>query len=417
MSISRRQLLAGSAAMIATGPTSTLWAAEGRVTLAGGTIWQGKAEPLKNAVVDIDDGKVVSITSGSASGTHVIDVTGKVVTAGLVDLLTNTGVIEVSLEPSTRDDRQAKLHDPVRAAFRTADGYNPASSIVPITRREGLTSVGVIPHEGLVPGQSAWADLSGATPGDALASTSLALHVNLHDGAHGHFDGSRGTAMLRLRELFDDARAFKANPRGYDRRELRNLGASRLDLLTVVRALDGELPVFFHVDRASAIVSVLKLAADNNLDAVLASAAEAWKVASQIAAANVPAIVYPLDHGPRSFAALGAREDNAARLHRAGVRIALSTGSTHNARKLRQAAGNAVRAGLPHRAALDAVTDAPARICKMDDYGSLQKGRVANIAVWSGDPFELSSRGERMFIRGREVSLQSRQTALFERYR
>ena len=104
-------------------------------------------------------------------------------------------------------------------------------------------------------------------------------------------------------------------------------------------------------------------------------------------------------------------------MHAAGVTIALSTGESHNARKLRQAAGNAVRAGLPADAALDAVTDAPARIMGLVAYGTPDAGRVANLVVWSGDPFELSTEVERVFVHGVETSLRSRQTALFERYR
>ena len=175
--------------------------------------------------------------------------------------------------------------------------------------------------------------------------------------------------------------------------------------------------VELFVQRASDILGVLQLGKDYGLKLVLESAGEGWKVAKQIAEANVPVLLQPLDDGPRSFVALGLREDNAALLNKAGVKLALCYASTHNARKLRQAVGNAVRAGLPHRAALNACTDAPARIFGLDNYGTPKTGRVANLVVWSGDPFELSSRAERMLIRGREVSLRSRQTALFDRYK
>ena len=98
--------------------------------------------------------------------------------------------------------------------------------------------MGVVPVEGLVPGQSAWADLAGTRASDAVARASMALHINLHDYEFGSFGKSRGTAFLRLRELFDDARSFKQNRADYDSRRLRQLGASRLDLEAVVRALD-----------------------------------------------------------------------------------------------------------------------------------------------------------------------------------
>jgi len=388
-------------------------------SIAGGRLLRPGQPPLESAAIGIADGKITTVAAGAASsGAGVIDARGKIVTAGFTDLLTSVGLIEIDLEPSARDDVQISS-DPVRAAFLAADGYNPASSVIPVTRREGVTSVGVIPHGGLISGQSAWADLDGDASDDALAERQLALHVFVDDGSwYGSSRPSRGTALLRLRELLEDARAFKQNAAGFERRQLRRLSASRLDLAALVSALDGKLAVVFHVDRASDILAVLRLARDHKLRIVLASAAEGWKVAAQLAAARVPVVLYPLDNLPRSFAALGARDDNAALLAKAGVTVALSSGETHNARKLRQVAGNAIRAGLDRDLALAAVTREPARAVGLDKrYGSVEPGRVANLVVWSGDPFELSTRAEAVIIRGRKVSLRTRQTALFERYR
>jgi len=389
------------------------------LAIVGGELRRPGQAPLKDSVVRIEGGRVRYLGHDRArvTGAAQLDARGKIVTGGLVDLLTQIGIDEVDLEPSTRDDALAS-DDPVRAAFRAADGYDPASSLIAIARTGGLCSAGVIPSGGLVSGQSAWADLDGRLAREALARPSLALHVVLDDGAYGSLGQSRGTALLRLRELLDDARLYGKSRAAYDGRRLRKLGASRLDLQVVLRALSGELPVIFHVDRASDIIGAIELGRARGLRTVIASAAEGWKVAPELAKAKVPAIVYPFDEGPRSFAALGAREDNAALLHRAGVTVALSVGDSHNARKLRQAAGNAVRAGLPAAAALDAITDAPARIVGMDrDHGAPALGRFANLAVWSADPFELSTRLQALFIRGRRVSLRTRQTALLERYR
>ena len=173
----------------------------------------------------------------------------------------------------------------------------------------------------------------------------------------------------------------------------------------------------FHVDRAADILSALALARDLKLRPVIAGGAEAWKVARELAAARVPVLVYPLAQ-PSSFDSIGAREDNAARLFAAGVLVGISTGATHDARKLRQVAGNAVRAGLPHEAALAAITRVPAEALGLGArYGTLAVGKTANLVAWSGDPLELSTRALEVVIHGRKVSLKSRQTALFEKYR
>lgn len=417
----RRRALLQTAGAIAIGMTlpSTAHAAS-PLALVGGKLLRHDKEPLEGAVIVVEGGTIryAGTDDARARGAERIDANGKVITAGLVDVLTQIGTHEVSLEHTTRDDSdEPDEPDPIRAAFATADGYNPASSLVAVTRREGVTSVGVVPVGGLVAGQSAWADLDGTTPDQALARRSLALHVYLEDGQYGGFGKSRGAAMLRLRELFDDAKSYRANRGAYEKSMLRAHGVSRLDLEVIVRALDKKLPVVFHVDRASDILNVLAFAKAQGVLAVLASAAEGWKVATEIAKSGIPVAVYPLDHGPRSFAALGAREDNAALLVRAGVTLALSTGESHNARKLRQVAGNAVRAGLAHRAALAAITESPARMMAMTEHGAIAEGRVANLVVWTGDPLELSSIAETVIVRGRRVELDSRQTALLARYR
>jgi imidazolonepropionase-like amidohydrolase len=348
-------------------------------------------------------------------GAEVVDAKGLVVTPGLCDPLTSVGLVEVDLEKTTKDDTQGG-QDRIRAAFRAADGYNPSSSVVGVTRAEGVTSVGVVPTGGLVSGQSAWADLDGATATDALAAAPLALHVHLESGADP--DGGHATAILRVREAFDDARTFARVRAAWERNQSRPFAPSRLDLEALARALDGRLPVVFHVDRAADILSALAVAKEFKLRPVIAGGAESWRVALQLKAAKVPVIVYPLSSGPDSFDALGAREDTAARLHAAGVDVAISTAETHNARKLRQVAGNAVRGGLPHAAAISAITRAPAEALGLGDrYGTIAKGKVGNVVVWTGDPLELSSTARDVWIRGRRVSLANRQSALRDKYR
>jgi imidazolonepropionase-like amidohydrolase len=416
--LSRRSALAlGLTLLVA--PRTTRAEEGGLRAIAGGKLLRPGQPPLEGAVITIADGKIVGVASGGApaAADDVLDATGKLVTAGLSDLLTSVGLVEIGLEKRARDDALASS-DPVRAAFLAADGYNPDSSLIAVTRREGVTSVGVLPRGGLVSGQSAWADLDGDSQDTALGERRIALHVFVDDAQHGGGELNRGTALLRLRELFEDARVFKQSPAQFERRQLRQLSASRLDLLAVKEVLDGRLPVVFHVDRASDILAALRVAKQHKLRPIIASAAEGWKVRRELGAAKAPVVVYPFDNLPRSFSALGARDDNAALLASAGASVSISSGETHNARKLRQVAGNAIRAGLPYDAALAAVTLEPARAVGLAArYGSVEPGRVANLVVWSGDPFEISTRAEAVVIRGRSVSLRSRQTALFERYR
>jgi len=415
-------LFAGSLASAQPGPARPEAAAAPRapaaqkvVAIVNTLVHTGTGEILEDASVIIAGGAIQQVGRGIAApaGAEVIAVKGSVVTPGLVDPLTSIGLVEIIQEDATRDDQQGG-EDLIRAGFRAADGYNTASSVIPITRAEGITSAGIVPVGGLIAGQSAWADLTGATAADAIAQAPLAIHVYL--GALK--SGGHATAILRVREAFDDARTFAKTRAAWERNQSRRFAPSRLDLEALALAIGGRVPVVFHVNRAADILSALGVAKEMGLRAIIAGGAEAWRVKEALAASKTPVIVLPFDADPDSFDTIAAREDNPALLHAAGVPIAISTGSTHHARKLRQAAGNAVRAGLPHAAAITALTRGPSEALGMGArYGTLAKGLVANVVVWSGDPLETSSRPLHVLIRGQAASLRSRQTDLLDRYR
>ena len=140
-------------------------------------------------------------------------------------------------------------------------------------------------------------------------------------------------------------------------------------------------------------------------------------VADEIARRKVPVIVKALTNIP-SFDALNASLENAARLRAAGVTVVLASFDTYRAGTLRQEVGNAIAYGMHPAHALEAVTLAPARVWGIADRtGSLEVGKDADVVVWSGDPFELSSHAEHVFIRGVEMPNKSRQTELLERYK
>jgi imidazolonepropionase-like amidohydrolase len=172
------------------------------------------------------------------------------------------------------------------------------------------------------------------------------------------------------------------------------------------------------VSRAADILRLLQLSRAYALRLVLSGAEEAWMVAAEIAAAEIPVIIDPTENLPSSFSSLHSSRDNARRLHEAGVLVGFSTFDAHMAHNLRQLAGNAMAHGLPRAAALAALTSVPARCFGMSrDYGELTPGRVANFSIWTGDPFELGSWAESVVVHGLPASLRTRQSLLFERYR
>ncbi len=395
--------------------------AHAQVLLKDGRVHTVSGETLEKASVLIaEDGTIEAVDPVimSPPGYEIIDCEGKVLTPGLIDVNARLGLVEIWAVSATRDTDPGFEKDPVRSAFRAADAFNPNSAVIPITRTGGITSVIAVPQGGLVAGQGAWIDLFHESFFGQVAQPYVSQHIAFGRRGASATGGSRGGAMLKIRELYDDLAFFIENKRNFDQNRTRKLHASRLDLLALESTLDGQIPVVFEVERAADILAIVNFAADVGVRPVILGGAEAWMVADELAEAKVPVVVNSMVNMPFRFETMGARADNAAMLSEAGVPVILSSFESHNVRNLRQYAGNAIRAGMKPEAALRAITLTPAETYGMaDDYGSLQPGKVANVVVWSQDPFEHSTRVEHLFIRGQKTSLDNRQKRLFETYR
>lgn len=347
-----------------------------------------------------------------------LDVDG-LVTPGLTETVSRLGLVEVSLEERSVDSSLEDADRPVRAALDVADAYNPRSSVIAVSRIEGITSAVISPGGGQISGRAAWVDLAGETQAEAVVKAPLALVANLSGE-------SRAEALDVLKEYLADVRLYARSRSAFDAGRLRETIASRRDLEAGIPVVEGKIPLVVGADRASDIEALLRLADEQGIRLIIEGGAEAWIVARQLAEAEVPVIVDPLTYGVTSFDSLHARADNAALLSQAGVPVILSSFGTHNMRTLRQVAGNAVREGLDWNAALAAVTTTPAGAFGIGDHGRIAPGQVANLVVWKGaaddlanthDPFDASTGVAHLFIGGEEIPLRSRQTELFERYR
>ncbi|HEY7452662.1 MAG TPA: amidohydrolase family protein [Candidatus Limnocylindria bacterium] len=395
-------------------------AAAQEIAIVGGTVRPVSGPPIHGATVLVRDGRIVAVgtTVEKPASARVIDATGKVVTPGLFDPWSSIGLVEVDLVGSTRDERLADEEDPITAAFDPAYGLNPGSTLIPWARTGGVTTVATGPRGGLIAGQAAVIDLAGETADEMLAEPRAAMIAALGEDGVASAGGARGGAALRLREVLEDARFWAAHRAAFDAGDSRELSESRLDLAALQPVLSGRIPLLVQVQRASDILAVLALAREYGFRPVIVGGAEAWRVAAALAADDTPVILKPLTSLPSAFERLGARFDNAALLAAAGVRVAFSTFENHRAPAIAQEAGNAVRFGLDPEAALRAVTLTPAEIYGVADrYGSIEPGKVANLVVWPGDPFDTSTLPEAVLVRGRPVPMRSRQTDLLDRYR
>lgn len=384
-SVNADDLLIRSATVHTMGPQGTLEATD--VLVSGTTI------------------QAIGIDLDAPDGARVIEADGRDLTPGLFAGITAIGIGEVSAVTESMD-AVSSLAD-MRPEFDVSLAYNPNSSLLPVNRVEGVTFtvLGAGAGGNLMGGRGRVATLDGGY--DSLFGP-RPLFIALGRNASLLSGGSRAAQWMLLQQAFDEA---DTAPRGTEPAVLTRTGRSVL-----ARYADGGT-VVFSVNRAADILRTLAFAKSNGLEAVIDGGAEAWMVADQLAEAGVPVLLNPLANLPANFDALGSRMDNAALLDRAGVTIAIDGAGSHNARKQRQLAGNAVSYGLDHARGLAALTINPARIFGVDDrLGSLARGKRADLVLWSGDPLEVTTVADLVVSNGKVDSMQSRQTRLRDRY-
>lgn len=400
------------------------------------------AGSIESGTLVIRDGRIAAVGAvvPIPSGAKVIDAKGQVVTPGFIAPSSSLMVNEVGQLSETRDDGTG---DRLSAGFDVQYGINPDSPRIGIVRMTGVTQAVIAPTVGkpgsghedeggalqgtegssssndplLFGGQAAIVRLDSNNP-DPLVKARVAVTLDLGEEGAMHAGGSRGAAIVFVKSALDDARSFARNRAAYERGDTRAFGLSRVDLEALVPVTERKIPLLIRVNRAADIRQTLNLAREENIRVILEGAAEGWRVAREIAAAEVPVILDPQEDLPASFDTIASRLDNAALLQKAGVLIAIrSSRDLIGARPIRLNAGAAVPYGLSWQQALAAITLNPAKIWGVADRsGSLEVGKDADVVVWNADPLEILSYPVTVLIKGVEQPMTSRRQELRDRY-
>ena len=372
---------------------------------------------LEDTDVLVRAGRIAAIGSGlSADGAQAVDAQGKPLTPALFGGITGIGVEEVSGEESARDNSLA-LGDgakdmTVRPEFDVTLAYNPDSMLIPVSTYEGIGFTLVTPGStaggSIIGGQGAVFRLNG----DPDPAGPKVLALDLGARASRLSGSSRAGQWMLLDQLIDEARG--RIPAGSHAALLTPAGRTAL-----ARYLDGDGTIVVGVDRAADIRQLLRWARRHGVRIAISGGAEAWRMAPQLAAAGVPVFIDPLDNLPSGFDQIGATLENAARLQAAGVKVGFTQAgdASHNARKVRQLAGNAVAQGLPWEDGLAGLTRVPAEAFGVgDQVGTIAVGMRADLALWTGDPLDVAHTAEQVWFNGAPIEMRSRQTELRDRY-
>jgi imidazolonepropionase-like amidohydrolase len=401
------------------------------IALVGGTVHTVNGATLENATVVMGGGKILAVGTDVTPppGSTLISVTGKHVYPGLISANTVLGLTEIESVRGTND--MAETGD-VNPNVRAEVEFNPSSELLPVARVNGITSALVIPQGGAIAGTSALMHLDGWTWEDMTVRAPVALHVTWPNMSpvHAFFIQqsdedqmkARDLAIERIGKAFDDARAY-----GKARDAEKGAGVPRHDedvkWDAMGRALKGEIPVMFRASTLAQIHAVLKFADDQKLTkVVLVGGGDAWRVADELRARHIAVIADGLLGMPHR--ASDAYDENftlPAKLAAAGISFCISDGGSGfgamNARNLGYNAAMAAAYGLSRDEALKSVTLYPAQILGIaDQLGSIETGKIADVIVTNGDPLDITTQIEQVYIAGKPTSMETRHTRLFHQY-
>jgi len=370
---------------------------------------------VSDATIVVHDGRIVSVTSSGAvpANATVIDAGGRMVTPGLMNAATQLGLVETGSADETND--KSSSNTTLGASFDIQYALNSNSVLLPVARADGLTRAVSYPGAaGTAPFMGQAATIHLTETGDILERPQVAMYVQIGSATLSAAGGSRSAQWQLLRNALTEAGRYQPGK--------PDQPISRLDAEALQKVLKGQLLVIL-TQRESDIRQAIALAKDFRLRVAVMGADEAWRCADALAAAKIPVILDPMDNLPISFDQIGARLDNAAILGKAGVRMAFyASGNTiylsyDAGEAMREVAGLAVANGLPYDQALAAMTQGPATIFGLSDhYGTLAKDQDADLVIWDGDPLEPGTYPWKVFVQGREASLETRQTLLRDRY-
>lgn len=381
------------------------------IALTGGTIHPVSGPSIENGTIVFDDGVITAVGTDVdvPSGARTIDVSGLHVYPGLIDAYSSMGLTEIGAVDVTSD--QSEMGE-VNPNVRAEVAFHPESRHIGTARSNGVLVTVTTPSGGLISGSAAAMMLDGWTWEQMIVQAPAAMTINWPNVFN---EESYEESIAELRDVFDEARAYRTMVRA------GNGSAPVTDgrWEAMIPVLDGDIPVVVGADDLRQMQDAIEWAEEEGVNLVLRGGEDAGYIADHLAEAQIPLLLTTVIGAPnRSWEPYDGAYSLPARLHEAGVRFAITGGSSASyAHRLPYEAGSAVAFGLPVDEAIKSVTLYPAEFLGLDDrLGSLEPGKDATLMITTGNPLDYPTTIEQIFIQGRDIDLMDAHRQLFEKY-
>ena len=394
------------------------------IALTNATIHIGNGQVIENGTIVFSNGKIVEVgTAANTSGAKIIDCKGKQIYPGLIQPESDLGLNEINSVNATSDERELGENN---ANVRSIIAYNSDSKVIGTWRTNGILLANIVPQGGIISGSSSVVQLDAWNWEDAAYKTDNGIHFRVPNlsaargrGAFFAMNGNNANPLQTALDRIEKARQFFKEAKAYYEEAVHEHTNIRFE---AVKGLFNQSQIFFvHATTVKEIETGIEFAKEFGFKTVLVGGADCWKIASYLKENNVAVILNEMHSLPVT------QDDDVDQpyktpylLQQAGVLFAISdTHEETKGRNLMFNAGVAAAYGLTKEEALQAITLNAAKILGIDDKtGSLEKGKDANIVVSEGDILDITtSKINYAFIQGRNVSLENKQTQLYERYK